>query len=444
MTSYAFWANAVASPTFNLPDHSDGAYVAAGVILQSSLNTVIKGLMSHHRVTVQGILVGGLSGIQLGDNWNVDTDQYLSIGKNAEVYGFNSYGVYLQAYKSKVVNEGYVWGESIGVEIGGSAASGQSLLRNTGTIESAGKGVERFGSEAFRLENSGTIQGEQYAFFAVNDGNVTIINTGHMDGNVRFYGGADLYDGRSGKVTGYVDGQAGNDTIYGGAGAESLTGGNNNDVIRGGGGADTMSGGANVDTLDYSDKTVKVEATLNTIVVMTVTVGGAAEDRISSFENLIGGSAGDKLAGDGAANQIDGRAGADTVTGGAGIDTLIGGSGKDTLTGGTQVDYFRFVIAPSATEVDTITDFVSGTDKIQLEDTVFKSIGATLDPGELVVRASGHAANAAAQRLIYDASNGQLWIDADGNGGGAAVQVAQFGTASVHPASLALGDFQIV
>jgi hypothetical protein len=43
-----------------------------------------------------------------------------------------------------------------------------------------------------------------------------------------------------------------------------------------------------------------------------------------------------------------------------GADTLIGGGGNDSLTGGADADSF---VLSSLTGVDTITDFVSGTDR---------------------------------------------------------------------------------
>ena len=49
----------------------------------------------------------------------------------------------------------------------------------------------------------------------------------------------------------------------------------------------------------------------------------------------------------------------------------MGGTGNDTLTGGAGADKFVFASAlNSLTNVDTITDFVSGTDKLVLDDSV--------------------------------------------------------------------------
>jgi len=72
------------------------------------------------------------------------------------------------------------------------------------------------------------------------------------------------------------------------------------------------------------------------------------------------------------ASTLSGLTGADTLVGGAGADTITGGVGKDTLTGGAGAD--TFVYAANATDAvvsslaapDTITDFVSGTDKLNI------------------------------------------------------------------------------
>ncbi|MBD2441121.1 S-layer family protein [Nostoc sp. FACHB-110] len=77
-------------------------------------------------------------------------------------------------------------------------------------------------------------------------------------------------------------------------------------------------------------------------------------------DNLIGTSGGDI---------IQGLAGNDTLSGLGGNDQLSGGSGSDTLTGGAGNDVFvfeTFNTSTSAQDVDVVTDFVQGQDKIDL------------------------------------------------------------------------------
>ncbi len=63
---------------------------------------------------------------------------------------------------------------------------------------------------------------------------------------------------------------------------------------------------------------------------------------------------------------IDGGTGNDRINGGRGNDKIIGGEGYDNLTGGEGNDLFVFAAAPLATNADTIRDFASADDTIQL------------------------------------------------------------------------------
>jgi hypothetical protein len=122
-------------------------------------------------------------------------------------------------------------------------------------------------------------------------------------------------------------------TLTGGTGNDTLHGGEGNDTLQGGDGLDTFNGGGGVDTADYSDKTIGVDLELKGVAWVTAKIGGVDEDSVSDIENLIGGSAHDRLLGDDKTNYIDGR---------GGPDLLRGGLGRDYLTGGTEGDRFDF------------------------------------------------------------------------------------------------------
>jgi Ca2+-binding RTX toxin-like protein len=136
-----------------------------------------------------------------------------------------------------------------------------------------------------------------------------------------------------------------------------------------------------------------------------------------------------------------GQLGRDNLQGGEGNDTLYGGKDNDTLQGGNGADSFVFDTALASAGIDTITDFVSGTDKIVLENAIFTTLGAgALSAGAFEV---GAAAASASARIVYNQTTGALFYDADGNGAGAAVQIAIIGVTATHP-TLTAGDFTVI
>lgn len=90
------------------------------------------------------------------------------------------------------------------------------------------------------------------------------------------------------------------------------------------------------------------------------------------IENAIGSNQRDLLVGNDVDNVLTGNAGNDVLRGGGGDDTLIGGAGADTLTGGAGADLF---VATHAFSTDVITDFESGTDRIDLSAFDFHYVG---------------------------------------------------------------------
>ena len=83
---------------------------------------------------------------------------------------------------------------------------------------------------------------------------------------------------------------------------------------------------------------------------------------------MFGGTGDDTVFGDIGNDTAYGGDGVDSVSGGAGDDRLLGGFGIDHLSGGDGADRFVFTQASDsqANAPDVITDFVHGTDKIDL------------------------------------------------------------------------------
>ncbi|MBL8548131.1 MAG: PQQ-dependent sugar dehydrogenase [Hyphomonadaceae bacterium] len=181
-------------------------------------------------------------------------------------------------------------------------------------------------------------------------------------------------------------GLAGADTLDGGAGADAMDGGDGNDTYIVDNAGDFVyepSAGGGIDTVRSS-----VSRGLETNVENLILTGAAAID----------------ATGNGLANTLTGNGAANSLTGGAGVDTFVFAS---PLGGGN---------------IDTITDFDAANERINLDRAIFTQIGL----GQLAVGAfvMGAAAGDADDRIIYDPTTGALYYDADGNGGGAAVQFA--------------------
>lgn len=184
-------------------------------------------------------------------------------------------------------------------------------------------------------------------------------------GNDKLYGGADADTllGEAGHDSLYggdgvdaLDGGDGNDWIYGEAGAETLIGGGGNDRLFGGADADLLSAGLGNDHSEggEGDDTLQGEAGNDTLL------GGAGNDLLQS------GDGNDRLLGDVGEDALQAGAGNDFLDGGLGNDTLTGGAGIDLLLGGAGSDVFVLMLGDGSR--DTITDFVSGTDRLSLGD----------------------------------------------------------------------------
>jgi len=247
-----------------------------------------------------------------------------------------------------------------------------------------------------------------------------------------------------------LTGAGGNDTLKGLGGNDTLVGGAGNDFLDGGTGADRMEGGAGNDT--YIVDTVKdlvIEAadagSDNVRASISYRLGATLENlTLTGSDHLVGtgNASANKIQANDGGDILSGLAGNDLLRGGAGADTLYGGGGVDTLTGGAGADTFVFDNSPSTANVDTITDFVSGTDHITFSLDHFKALsGIGAVAAEAFWSGAGvNTAHDADDRLIYNTTTGQLWYDPDGTGASHAVLIAKL---SGHP-DLAVGDLLIV
>jgi Ca2+-binding RTX toxin-like protein len=108
----------------------------------------------------------------------------------------------------------------------------------------------------------------------------------------------------------------------------------------------------------------------------------------------------------------------DQISGGAGLDVIEGGGGADALSGGSEADRFRYTAfaESSAAERDTVSDFVSGTDVIDVT-----SLQGEAYAGQVIDFLGNGADLAAAQALltpqdatfdaVYQQDAQTLWFD---------------------------------
>ena len=95
--------------------------------------------------------------------------------------------------------------------------------------------------------------------------------------------------------------------------------------------------------------------------------GGAGADIINGNggdDTIYGGSGADDLSGNNDGDKLYGGSGNDAIVGGNNNDRLIGGYGADTLTGSNGAD--TFVYLSNRDTGDTITDFTQGSDLVDL------------------------------------------------------------------------------
>jgi len=191
-----------------------------------------------------------------------------------------------------------------------------------------------------------------------------------------------------------LKGLAGNDTLDGGAGRDTLIGGDGNDVYI----VDNL-GDSVIETnlIDTDSVQSSVNYTLPRHVENLTLTGNA---KLIGWGNELSNG----LIGNSANNTLSGMNGDDTLEGGKGNDILTGGRGADTFVFNLRDYDFKGDFAPRARNLDTITDFVKGTDHIQLS-TDFDFSGFASVTG---LKSAGAAS------LIYDTATRALYFDADG------------------------------
>lgn len=376
-----------------------------------------------------------------------------------------------------------------GADVITGGAGNDAIDGNGGTDNiSAGGGDDRIlmnlaSSDIIDAGNSQETAGDTFELYG-NLSGLTIINLGGADQLTQINGIADanVQQNFENIDASSLVNAGGTTDITGSSGDNVIAGSSANDVINGGGGQDTITGGAGddritmaINSIDSIDAGTAEQIDGDTLVLtgsasvtttiqvdLSVTAGtdqvtGLLENLVqANFENVDGsevvlsslfvtGSAdANSITGTNQNDTLDGGDGGDVLDGGDGDDILIGGLGEDTLNGGLGVDQFRITELQTGGGncVDTITDFLPGTDKLVFSKSAFG--GLTAAAGATDLSGEYHAGSEAAStsdHLIYDNSTGNLYYDADGTGAIMQELIAILGN---KPAALSGTDFMTI
>jgi Ca2+-binding RTX toxin-like protein len=211
------------------------------------------------------------------------------------------------------------------------------------------------------------------------------------------------------------------------AAANTFVGTAGADTLVGTAGADVMSGGAGNDTYyvnNAGDQVIEAVGGGTDTVYASVNWAMAPGQEIENLRAYgAAETSGVTLTGNEFNNELIGGTGNDILDGKGGSDTLIGGGGNDV---------FRFDTTLSAGNLDTVADFNSSTDTLDLDHTVFTG----LTPGVLASASFAlDSANGAGPQIVYNHTTGALFFDSNGAAAGGATEFASLSGAPTLTAS---------
>jgi Ca2+-binding RTX toxin-like protein len=287
-----------------------------------------------------------------------------------------------------------------------------------------------------------------------------------------------------------INGFGGNDVLTGNGGVDIISGGDGIDTIfvNGANGGSSVSGGANIDQLIVSASvslaSVNGFEALQLITGSTLTLTGeqfsSGFDQLSTLlgegtiiVNIVSGGTvinGRGMTVDGsialnvngsagadvvkgifrAANDLQGNAGndllvggfmSDVINGGNDIDKIRGDGHGDILTGGAGADVFKYRNISDSTVFasDIITDFVTGTDRLNFSR-IDTNAGLAGDQGFAFVGTGAFSGGGAASIRYVDTGN-DIRVEADVNGDGVADMHVILQSAGLGAGTLTVADF---
>ncbi len=344
-----------------------------------------------------------------------------------------------------------------------------SFTRIDGANETAGASETVYGSEGVDYATMRLGDDTYYA----NDGNDVLIGHGGAD---KLYGedGDDIFI-----IGGFGSGVQGTTSKADDGQKEWIATGANHDLIVGGAGVDTLRITTGIGANNQANGTVLLN-NANFQSMEVVQVGGTvgrlnventalqmlndhyyfkANGTVADLSNTLGNNGGtiNNVVVDASGVttnglRFEGNADTNTFIGTTQDDVFVGNSGDDVLTGGEGADTFVFGqvyeqtitgdddtvqtytnTAFDLTGIDFITDFMHGTDKIELHLDQYASLSG-FNSSMLSVNATGTAADAS-DYLLFNSTTKMLSYDADGSGAGAAVDIATLAGVTTFDAS---------
>jgi S-layer protein len=198
------------------------------------------------------------------------------------------------------------------------------------------------------------------------------------------------------------------------------------------------SGTVNITTVGLAATTFTGGNTATTVSIAaataasTVTTGTAADA-------VTGGSSNDTITTSSGNDTILGGLGNDTINAGSGTDSITGGGGADSLTGGDGADSYVYTSAAATdsngVNQDTITDFVTGTDKFLVTTNTGTGVYAGEAAGYGAVLTALSTTNDVA---VLDTTTNILYIDVNHSG---TLTAADITIKVTGVTDLASGDF---
>jgi Ca2+-binding RTX toxin-like protein len=341
---------------------------------------------------------------------------------NVTIYSQNNNGIDSGQSGSALINDGNIispnaWGVHFNVGAGASSVTNET----DGLVSGYFAGVFMDGAANQTVDNLGKIIATRLdpttdgVYFNVDAKSIMLDNSGSILSAGASVGNNSALAGGTFDNHGYIAGDADGVDINTAGGLVTTITNASGATIKGGTEAILMQAGRlSLDNAGLVIGGIVDAANQRDQIVNTGTIRGEVD--LGGGRDVFNGAGG-------TSDPVFGGAGNDRLIGGSGNDRLHGGDGNDTLTGGAGADRFYFDSALNAsTNVDRITDFTPGLDKIVLSETYFSNIGphGTLGLAHFHVGAAVHAAAA----IVYDAATGALSYDANGNAPGGMTQFA--------------------